>query len=576
MPIAVLPDEVAVKIAAGEVVERPASVVKELVENALDAGAKTIKVEVREGGRRMMRVADDGTGIPAAEVELAFARHSTSKLSSTADLNHIATLGFRGEALASIAAVARVTMLTRTQGEGKGTLIRLEGGKVVRRESRGAPQGTIVTVENLFHNVPARLKFLRQAATEASHIGDLVAHYALAYPHLRFQLIKDGRLSFQSTGSGELSDVLIQVYGLETARQMLKVANDEQQRTGAGVQVSGYVSPPSLHRSGRGYLTFFVNRRWVQDRLLSKAVLEAYHTLLPTGRYPLVILNVGVDYDQVDVNVHPTKSEIRFLKTNDVFSAVQRTVRRALTESTPIPIASVPTTRPETTRFRDFERGPGPPGGQAAQLALEIQRTADIPAPQPLPTKLPMLRVLGQIGQTYIIAEGPDGMYLIDQHAAHERVLFERLKAARAQRDTSGQPLLTPLTLDLPPRQATILSSHLEELAGLGFEIEPFGGETFLVRAVPAMLVEGDIAQAVADLVDELAEGGAIEAIEEKALITLVCHSAVRAGKTLSLQEMRDLIRQLEETSQPHTCPHGRPTMIHLSAENLARQFGRR
>ncbi len=569
MPIIVLPDEVAIKIAAGEVVERPASVVKELVENAIDAGAKTIKMEMRQGGRQTMRVADDGAGIPAAEVELAFARHSTSKLSRAADLDHIATLGFRGEALASIAAVARVTILTRTQGEDKGTLMRLEGGKVVRRESQGAPQGTIVTVENLFYNVPARLKFLRQAVTEAGHIADLVTHYALAYPHLRFQLIKDGRLSFQSTGSGELLDVLIQVYGLEIAQQMLQVASDQQ----PGVQVEGYVSPPALHRSGRGYLTFFVNRRRVQDRLLGKAVLEAYHTLLPKDRYPLVILNVGVDCDQVDVNVHPTKSEIRFLKPNDVFSAVQRTVRRALTEGTPIPMVSVPRARPETTRFRDFERGPKSPGGQ---LALELQRTADLPAPQALPTKLPMLRVLGQIWQTYITAEGPDGLYLIDQHAAHERVLYERLKAERARREVSNQQLLTPLTLDLPPRQAAILSSRLEELAELGFEIEPFGGETFLVRAVPAMLVEGDIAQTVADIVDELAEGGQVEALEEKALITLVCHSAVRAGKVLALEEMRDLIRQLEETDQPRTCPHGRPTMIHLSADNLARQFGRR
>ncbi len=602
MSIKVLPDEVAAKIAAGEVVERPVSVVKELIENAIDAGAREIKIEIRDGGRRLMRVADDGAGIPAAEVELAFARYSTSKLTSAADLARIVTLGFRGEALASIAAVARVTMLTRAEDGEVGTWICLESGKVVGRQSRGAPQGTVVTVENLFYNVPARLKFLRKAATEASHISDLVARYALAHPHLRFRLVKDGRLAFQSTGSGELLDVLIKVYGLEIARQLIKIdsgrqvpdidiqaSEAESQDMGAriwgpesGIRISGYVSPPSLHRANRRYLSFFVNRRWVRDHLLSRAVLEAYHTLLPTGRYPIVILHVNLDPSDVDVNVHPTKNEIRFLKPNQVFTAAQRTVRRALTEGMPIPTVSLPfpqrAVEPgrqlgpmDWERRRELLRTAGGASSRG-QLAMEVQRTADShPAP-----KLPMLRVLGQIGQTYIIAEGPAGMYLIDQHTAHERVLYERFKAERDRLAVPSQQLLSPLTLELTPRQAETLASQPKALVELGFEIEPFGGETYLVRAVPAMLAEGDIAQAVADILDELAEGGEVEMVGEKALVTLVCHSAVRAGKTLSLEEMRDLIRQLEKTSLPYTCPHGRPTMIHLSADLLAREFGRR
>ncbi len=607
MPIKVLPAEVAAKIAAGEVVERPASVVKELVENAIDAGATEIKIEIRQGGIRLMRVIDNGCGIPGDEVELAFARHSTGKLESASDLARVSTLGFRGEALASIAAVARVTLVSRTAQESLGTQVKLENGTVVQRERKGCPQGTIVTVENLFHNVPARLKFLRRESTEAGHISQLVSRYAMAYPELRFSLLTDGRLAFQSTGSGKLCDVLVKVYGLEAARQMLPVESGNRERGTEGdqtpIRVHGYVSSPSLHRSNRRYLTFFVNRRWVQDRSLSYATIEAYHTLLPTGRYPIVVLNVDLDPAEVDVNVHPTKREVRFRRGNEVFAAVQKAVRRVLTEKAPLPTV---TGRPHPVG--PSAEGPshwGQPrrligvGGERrplGQLAMEVQRTAEdaltTPVTPQMRPKLPMLRVLGQLGQTYIIAEGPGGMYLIDQHTAHERVLYERFIAERAHKAVVSQQLLSPLPLELTPRQQAAMAEHLETLAELGFEIEPFGGETYLLRAVPAALEggfsttlrrgsgqssgRGDIGQVVAEILDELAEGGTGETREEKALISVVCHSAVRAGQTLSLEEMRDLVRQLEETSLPHTCPHGRPTMIHLSAEQLAREFGRR
>lgn len=597
MPIKVLPAEVAAKIAAGEVVERPVSVVKELVENAIDAGATEIKVEIRQGGIRLLRVIDNGCGIPGDEVELAFARHSTSKLEDVSDLEQVYTLGFRGEALASIAAVAQVTLVSRTAQESVGTQVKLENGAIVGREGKGCPQGTIATVENLFYNTPARRKFLRRGATEASHISQLVSRYAMAYPGLRFSLLTDGRLAFQSTGSGQLYDVLVKVYGLEAAQQMLPVEGDEggsvtdlRPMAGGGktdIRVHGYVSSPSLHRSNRQYLTFFVNRRWVQDRSLSYAASEAYHTLLPTGRYPIVVLNVDLDPAEVDVNVHPTKREVRFRRGNEVFAAVQKAVRRVLTESSPLP----------TVTSRPYPVGPSAVGpsvwGQSrrltgvgaerrplGQLAMDIQRTAEdvlttTVTPQVRP-KLPMLRVLGQLGQTYIIAEGPGGMYLIDQHAAHERVLYERFTAERARMAVASQQLLSPLPLELTPRQQAAMAEHLEALTELGFEIEAFGGETHLLRAVPATLEKGDIGQAVAEILDGLAEEGIGETREEKTLITVVCHSAVRAGQTLSMAEMRDLVRQLEETSLPHTCPHGRPTMIHLSAEQLAREFGRR
>ena len=605
MSIKVLPAEVAAKIAAGEVVERPASVVKELVENAIDAEATEIKIEMRQGGIRLMRVVDNGCGIPGDEVELAFARHSTSKLESASDLAQVSTLGFRGEALASIAAVAQVTLISRTAQESVGTQVKVENDTIVGREGKGCPQGTVVTVENLFYNVPARLKFLRRESTEAGHISQLVSCYALAYPELRFSLLRDGRLAFQSTGSGKLYDVLVKVYGLEAARQMLPVEGDNGVSDGdlrptaegdqTSIRVHGYVSSPSLHRSNRRYLIFFVNRRWVQDRSLSYAASEAYHTLLPTGRYPIVVLNVDVDSAEVDVNVHPTKREVRFRRGNEVFAAVQKAVRRVLTESSPLPtVASRPYpvgSPPEGPSFWGQPRRLTGVGGERrplGQLAMEVQRTAEdalsTAVPPQLRPKLPMLRVLGQLGQTYIIAEGPGGMYLIDQHTAHERVLYERFTAERARMAVASQQLLSPLPLELTPRQHAAMAEHVEALTELGFEIEPFGGETFLLRAVPAALAggpstssgRGDIGQAVAEILDELAEEGTGETREEKALISVVCHSAVRAGQTLSMEEMRDLVRQLEETSLPHTCPHGRPTMIHLSAEQLAREFGRR
>jgi DNA mismatch repair protein MutL len=591
MSIKVLPVEVAAKIAAGEVVERPASVVKELVENAIDAGATGIKVEIRQGGVRLMRVTDNGCGIPSDEVELAFARHSTSKLESFSDLERVYTLGFRGEALASIAAVARVSLVSRTAQESVGTQVKLENGVIVGREGRGCPQGTIIMVENLFYNVPARLKFLRREATEAGHISQLVSRYAMAYPGLRFSLLTDGRLAFQSTGSGKLYDVLVKVYGLEAAQQMLSVESDSGEPRAKGdqtaIRVHGYISSPSLHRSNRQYLTFFVNRRWVQDRSLSYAASEAYHTLLPTGRYPIVVLNVELDPAEVDVNVHPTKRQVRFRRGNEVFAAVQKAVRGVLTESSPLPTVASHLhpvgPRAEGPSFWGQPRRLTGVGGERhpmGQLAMEIQRTAEdglsTTVTSQLRPRLPMLRVLGQLGQTYIIAEGPGGMYLIDQHTAHERVLYERFTAERARMAVASQQVLTPLPLELTPRQHAAMAEYLEARTELGFAIEPFGGETYLLRAVPAALERGDIGQAVVEILDELAEEGTGETQEEKALISVVCHSAVRAGQTRSMDDMRDLVRQLEETSLPHTCPHGRPTMIHLSAEQLAREFGRR
>ena len=591
MTIRILPAEVAAKIAAGEVVERPASVVKELIENAIDAGATEIRIEVHQGGRRLVRVADNGCGIPAAEVELAFARHSTSKLTDVDDLAHIVTLGFRGEALASIAAVSHLTVLTRVADEPVGSYLRLEGGSLISREGRGCPVGTVVTVENLFYNVPARLKFLRSEATERRHVDRLITRYAMAYPALRFSVTHNGRLTFQSTGSGQLYDVLIKVYGLDVAKQMLPIhgppasgADSETAPPGTPGQeprVSGYVSAPTMNRANRDHITFFINGRWVRDRMLAYAVEQAYHTLLPVGRHPLAVLRVDLDPAEVDVNVHPTKSEVKFLHRDRVFAAVQKAVRRTLVDQSPIPEMK---SRPGQWAAADWERRQTltAVGRERlpTQLALDAQRTGEFPPLMPAPQagdKLPPLRVLGQVARTYIIAEGPAGLYLIDQHAAHERILYEQFMAQQEQ--VASQALLEPMALELAPAQAAIMEEQLPVLTRLGFTIEPFGGSTYLVRAVPAVLVGADLRQALIGIVDELAEGRMPPLAREceKRVIASVCkQAAVKAGQVLSDEELRELVRQLEATAMPRTCPHGRPTMIHLSQAQLEREFGRR
>jgi DNA mismatch repair protein MutL len=596
MPIRILPPDVSDKIAAGEVVERPASVVKELLENAIDAGATEIGVEAREGGRRLVRVQDNGSGIPAEEVELAFARHATSKLRSAEDLSRITTLGFRGEALSSIAAVSRLTMLTRTADDQSAVLLKVEGGRIVARDDRGMPPGTIVTVEHLFYNTPARSKFLRATPTESGHIHQIVTRYALAYPERRFSLIVDGRLMFRSTGGGRLYDVLVKVYGLDLAEKMLEVggggeavkngdsvsvtsASTWSARDGAPI-ISGYVGVPSLHRSNRQHITLYVNCRWIRDSSLSYAVTQAYHTLLPAGRFPVALVFIAVDPAAVDVNVHPTKAEVRFSDSHDVFQAVQREVRRVLVDQSPVPDWTshrAAWAGGDWGRRRAENEGLSP---TVTQAALELQRPIEqdsMEAAGNSTGRLPMLRVVGQLGSTYIVAEGPEGMYLIDQHAAHERVLYEKIMAEVASMVVASQGLLDPLTLDLSPLQAATLAENLQALGHLGFDIEPFGGETYLVRGVPALLTANGAHQGVLDIIDGLPRSEvALTQGREEALVRLICkQAAVKAGQSLSGPEMRELVEQLEATSSPRTCPHGRPTMVLLSAAQLAREFGR-
>ncbi len=595
MTIHLLPEAVAARIAAGEVVERPASVVKELVENSLDAGATRVEVVTRGGGRDLIQVRDNGVGIPAAELELAFRRHATSKLETADDLERILTLGFRGEALASIASVSRVTCTTRHAAADVGLRLRLEGGEIVARAPVGRPPGTELLIEDLFYNVPARRKFLRSERTERHHTDAFLTRYAVAYPHIAFSVVHDDAEVLHTTGAGATEEALIQVYGMDLGSHLLEIPPELTQ--GQSVQVRGFVGPTSVHRADRGYITLFINGRWVQDLRLTYAIIQAYHTLLPVKRFPVAFVMVTLSPEDVDVNVHPAKTEVRFRDADAAFRAVQRAVRLTVTEAAPVAAAwqvdvvAPPTPEHGDTRARLAALTPTP-----IQISLPpapatfpdelppLTATTPLPSTQtrqsaPLaasrPT-LPPLRVIGQASTMFIIAEGPDGLYLIDQHAAHERVLYEQMLAQWTQGGIPSQPLLEPQTVTLPLDEAAWLEEQLPLLATLGLEVEPFGPGVFLVRATPASLKAMPLGDLLSDIASGAEDQAPLRAELEEAMIRRICKRlAVKAGQSLSHEEMVQLINSLEQTQSPRTCPHGRPTILQISVEQLARQFGR-
>ncbi len=701
MPIQLLPPDVAAKIAAGEVVERPANVAKELIENSLDASATEIRVEIREGGERLLRVIDNGHGMLADEAQLALERHATSKLQSAEELNQIMTFGFRGEALYSVAAVSQLTLTTRHRDEPFGAQLRVEGGEVVSNQRAGTPVGTIISVEHLFYNVPARKKFLRKPATETGQISAVVQRYALAYPERRFSLVNEGKLAFQSTGSGDLYDVLAKVYGLENAKQMTPVGDvklgfqlaarqggadsataveerddllaldvdfmltndrgDGSTGTTAtphatqGPHIFGYASLPTLTRANRTNINLFINRRYVEDRSLTHAVVQAYHTLLPGGRFPLAAIFVTIDPTLVDVNVHPQKVQVRFVDERAIYSAVQRAVRRAIIDTAPVPDMHLPSSSPSSTTRQDpnswqksewdssawagrrqqilnagqqslhfAARPPTTPANPESRTAPATDQQAaptDLPFARPetaadqglteqseqseqtVPatpatnaaatnaadrevvveeqrTQLPPLRVVGQVGAMYIIAEGPEGVFLIDQHAAHERILYEKYLAQRYGTDAGSVPqqhLLEPLTLHAGHEITGLLANCLPQLTTIGFTIEPFGGDTYLVRAIPSVLSGQDPLRTLEEIVHSLADHRNLVGEElEARMVKMICKRAsIKGGQLLSTIEMQELVHQLEACQAPRTCPHGRPTMIQLSAGELEKAFGR-
>jgi len=583
MPIHILPDAVASQIAAGEVVERPASVVKELLENSLDAGASKITILIQQAGKQLIEVSDNGTGIPAGEVSLAVTRHATSKLASAADLFAIRTLGFRGEALASVASVSRSTLTTRTQTEETGSRLVVDGGDGGRLERLAYPVGTTVRVENLFSNVPARLRFLKTDATERQQVHSLVTRYALAYAGVQFTLLDDGKTVLQTSGSGDRREVLASLYGVDTARQMLEVVFNDGE-----FAIEGFTSPLALTRSNRREMTFFINGRWVQDTSLNAAMVQAYSGLLMVGRFPISVLFIQLPPEEVDVNVHPAKAEVRFRNSDRVFSAVQRAVRRAVMAYSPIPAippqklwgpaaAQSGVSLPQATGLDwQFAREAGLSGEGQPSVPQAALQAATIPESLPAGS-LPLLRLIGQIGATYLVAEGPDGLYLIDQHAAHERVLFEKLMKQRST-EVIMQPLLQPVNVQLAPHQAASLADSLDALNSLGFLVEEFGGSAFRVRALPAVFSSSDPETLLRAVIEEIEEDESpMQSEIEARIASRVCkRAAVKGGTVMTQEEQLALLRDLEKCQSPRTCPHGRPTMIHLSVDLLERQFGRR
>jgi len=595
MPIRLLSPEVASQIAAGEVIERPASVVKELLENALDAGARAITITFEEAGKKLIEIADDGFGIPSDELELAVSRHATSKLVRSDDLFSISTLGFRGEALASIGSVSRMTITSRVKDETEGARLKVEGGVSGKPTKVGTTVGTTIRVEDLFYNVPARLKFLKTDVTERRAIDSLVTRYALAYPEKRFKLSEGKNIILQTAGDGDRRAILAALYGVDVAKQMLELMAEEDPSTpSAGrMRMSGFISPVSLTRSNRREITFFINGRWVQEVALNSALLQAYHTLLMVGRYPLTALFLEMRPEDVDVNVHPAKAEVRFRSQDTVFSFVQRSVRKALLAYSPVPnVASSlwGTTRTIPSKSRSsvgidwsiahdevVDSGKLAVGGEQ-QVDVSHQSSVSSGGQQSTFERIPLLRLIGQIGATYLVAEGPDGLYLVDQHAAHERVLFEKLMTQHGMKKIASQTLLTPVVVTIPPQSAQLLLTQLPTLQHFGFDVEEFGPNTFQVRAMPVLFTGSDPSAALRALVEDFEEDEApLQNEIEAKLAARVCkRMAVKAGQALSNEEQRALLNDLEACDSPRTCPHGRPTMIHLSVDMLERQFGRR
>ncbi len=561
-PIRRMPPDLALKIAAGEVAERPASVVKELIDNAIDSGAQHIRLEIREAGLKRIRVTDDGHGIPCAEVELAFASHATSKIRQWDDLEHLTTLGFRGEALASIAAVSSIEVQTRFADEPVGTRIRTEHGEILEQSQCSTPRGLRISVSDLFGNVPARRKFVRSLRAEGGQIQSVVMQYALAQPGVQFTLSLDGRDTFMSPGSGNLADVMAAVHGPTVIESLLPVDWQEH-----GIHIEGLISRPSISRSNRTAISVFANGRPIQNRSLVFALEEAYSGFLMIGRHPVAAVHLVLPPAEIDANIHPAKSEVRFARDREVHGALHRSIGNTLLE-----MRLSRTARTDAGVFASVEAEelPTQPALGGSLDAAEPDGSA------PALSALPALRVFGQANQTFIIAEGPQGLYMIDQHAAHERVLFDRFDLQLEAGEVQTQPLLEPASVAISAAQMLALDENQHLLASAGFDLEPFGSDACLIRAVPALAGRAGPAQLVSEVLTELENLPEPAAARERALAAMACQAAVKAGATLDVQEMRELVSQLERTPRPDTCPHGRPTMIHLSHSQLEREFGRR
>jgi DNA mismatch repair protein MutL len=572
--IRILEPRVAEKIAAGEVITRPGAAVKELVENALDAGARTITVEIDDGGRKLIRVVDDGCGMSPEDAALSLTRHATSKLAAEADLLAIATLGFRGEALPSLAAVSRLELLTRPPESEGGWRLAATGGEL--RESApgaGAP-GTQVTVAELFFNTPARRKFLKGKDTEQAFIVETVRTLALGFPETAFFLKTPARMLLSAPGPQSLQERVASVWGAELAERMITLSLGE-----GPWQVTGLATDPDFTLASNRFQVFLVNRRAVQDRLLAGVLKEAYRGLLPVGRHPGAVVHLKAPLDRVDVNVHPAKTEVRFQDPGRIYALLLAALKQALgpfTRTAPVyqgafHAAPLPQAREGAATWEWHAPAPVPPPGPGP-LAEAVPE----PAPRQPGGRFQDLEILGQWEKTYILAQGPAGLILIDQHAAHERVLFEAMKARSGP--AARQPLLFPRVIEVSPAQADWVKGHLEVLAQAGLELAPFGGGSFILNAAPACLAGRDLEALALSTIEALApvkSHAHAQTLEETALCVMACRGAIKAGDALTPEEMRALMQQLDESPVNSHCPHGRPLWRLITMEEINRSFRR-
>jgi len=585
--IRILDDEVANKIAAGEVVERPASVVKELVENALDAGATRIHVEVEDGGKALIRVTDNGCGMSAQEAVLALQRHATSKITAAEDLAAVRTLGFRGEALPSVASVSRLTLLTRPRGELEGIRLEAEAGDIRELEAAGAAEGSVVTIRDLFYNTPARLKFLKTTRTELGQVCDVLTRAALSHPQVSIRLTADGTESLDAPGSADALNSITALFGADLARELIEVRYERP-----GLSVTGHVSRPPYSRPTRSGHHFFVNGRSVRHRSLTHAVDEAYRASMPSGRFPFVCLHVEIDPAIVDVNVHPTKAEVRFLRDWEVHRAVLEAVRQAL--GAPGAGPAMPLARQQTLRPEDLKHGSwlpdatpqdpfaaADPGAGPAAVAKHATAPMVQPSFPDLHTPTEPLRPIAQLWDSYVLAEGAEGLLIIDQHLAHERILFDRLRAVEEGGQAASRPLSTALTLQLSHREAVAADELLPDLTRLGFALDAFGRDAFLVRAVPDFVRPGGELLALRELLDDLLTdrqaGSAAPrpSVTDRLVASTACRAAIKKGTRLGAEEVRRLLDELAQTTNPHSCPHGCAISVQLTFRELLKRFKR-
>jgi DNA mismatch repair protein MutL len=588
--IRVLDDKVISQIAAGEVIERPASVVKELVENSIDADSTEITIKIEYGGKRSITVIDNGTGMTKENAKKAFHRHSTSKIWNLRDLESISSLGFRGEALASIAAVSKVILRTKAQEseEDSGIEIFIEGGKFRHSKDVACNPGTTVSVSDLFYNTPARRKFLKTPRSELAKITDYITRAALNHPDIAFRLTHEGCDILNAPRSKNLLDNIIHIYGMEIAKEMLKIRYTDPEIT-----IEGYISKPAVFRKSSSHITFFVNNRYIVSKLLTSALREGYGNLIMKKGFPIAIISISTHPRKVDVNVHPAKLEIKFEDDVEVYKAVENSVKETLSEGSLIPdIRDVTLKTPELEGFEISEiqalnELKDIPSFVESKRQIDIlkfaptleERTVQQTLSEDETGNIPKMTLVGQILNTYIVAQSGENILIIDQHAAHERVVFEKLLALQKSSRKNHQELLTPLTLELTPKQKVFVTENEGLLDFLGFKMEPFGADTFSLRAVPSVFVESNNKKAVCDLIDELIETGKTKKemeLREKAMADVACHSAIRGGDELSTVQMKDLIKSLYSTKNVTSCPHGRPSILIMSKAELEKKFKRK